>query len=205
MMMQSEVMPEMSGALARGTGFLRIVARLRPGNSIQRAQASIQPVYQRDFEEGFGPNPTSAQRQFLARARLTLVSAAHGYSPQRDSFGWTLALLDVVVGAVLLIACTNVANLLLARAAARRREIAVRLAIGAGRARILRQLLTESVLLALLGGAFGLLFAMWAASALAASVATGPVQMDSRLPSPWLCSTSTRTRGRSLSPPRCAC
>jgi len=185
MMMQSQVMPEMPGLLTKGNGWLRVVARLKPGVTVQEAQAAVQTIYYRLLREQAGANPSREQMQYIAQVRLELRPAGNGFSPERLSLAQSLAILMVVAGAVLLIACANVANLLLARSEARRTEIAMRLALGAGRARLARQLLTESILLAMMGAALGLVFAALGTNVLS-TVSLGSVQMDARGTSSWL-------------------
>jgi predicted permease len=133
-----------------------LMGRLRPGVTLEQAQASLAPVF-----DGWvaGTAKTEPERKNIPR--FLLQDGAGGVDKIRRNYSQPLVLLLAMVGLILAIACANIANLLLARSAARRREMAVRLSIGAGRWRVIRQLLTESLLLALLGGGAGILAAFW--------------------------------------------
>jgi putative ABC transport system permease protein len=138
----------------RGHGFLRVVGHLKPGTSIGSAQAECNVVAAHLAVQYPGPN------RYLGMFLEPLIDATVG-SPRV-----ALLILWGVVALVLVIACTNVANLMFARATSRQREMAVRAALGAGRSRLVRQLLTESLVLAAAGGALGLLLAGWSTSVL---------------------------------------
>jgi putative ABC transport system permease protein len=146
----------------RANWWLWVFARLKQGIGEQQALARMNMLAPQLFAATMPAGyPPEAQKFHLDR-RFKLLPGAAGYSSIRRDYTAALYALMAAVGVVLLIACANVANLLISRASARRKEIAIRMAIGAGRARLIRQLLTESLLLSSMGAVLGVLFAEWA-------------------------------------------
>jgi predicted permease len=165
--------------------YVALLGRLKPGVSMKQAQSELSLLYQQSIDA------SDLRRDFYwSRVKFKLESAAAGLSRDvppwgrvRDVYSKPLLFLMAVVGLLLLIACTNMASMLLARGAARQREMALRVSLGAGRLRLIRQMLTESLLLSMSGAACGLVLAYFGARGLAQIMASGrvPLVLDVRL------------------------
>jgi predicted permease len=165
MIMQNQVIPGRDLLHTRDVSWFEVIARLRPGVDYRLAQQVANAVYLHSLE-------TQAQiahldaTQFAKDQGLVLFPADRGGSGMRDALGKPLLVVLALSALVLLLTCANVANLLFARASARKREVALRIALGAGRVRLIRHFLTKSMLIAAIGGALGVLLAVWCGSLL---------------------------------------
>jgi predicted permease len=151
--------------------WLTLVGRLKPGVSMDQAQASVNHKVRQFWTEFAGSELTEDRQRAIQSTHVQLVEGSGGISSLRRLYSTPLQMLMVIVGIVLLIACANVGSLLLSRAASRKAEISLRMALGATRRRIVRQLLTESLLLAIIGGVCGVLLAQWGVVVLVSLVA----------------------------------
>lgn len=157
----------------------RVIARLAPGLSIEQATPAALVSFRQSDRQGFANRGLKFdEASAAARTSVALFDASRGVSPQRDAFRQSLLILMAGVALLLIVACANLANLLMARSSSRQRELAVRLAVGAGGGRIARQMLTESALIAGCGGLAGLAIAAWATSALSSLMAAAPVSLN---------------------------
>jgi putative ABC transport system permease protein len=176
---ESQIQPSI--AFDDHVGWLNIMLRLKPGVSLESATAALRAVQP---QVRAGSLPKQFPSTFL-REPFVLESAGTGTSTLREQFERPLAAILVVVAFVLLIACANIANLLSARGAARRHELSVRLALGASRRRLARQLLAESLVLAGVGAILGLVFAGWASRTIAAQLSTSITPVALNLSLDW--------------------
>jgi putative ABC transport system permease protein len=155
----------------RSTWWLDIIVRMKPGQTLEQATAALRGA-QQQIRQATLPNwDANALKNYMGDP-FVLKSAAGGSSQFRDQYRQPLMIILTIVGLVLLIACANIANIMLARANSRRHELGLRVALGASRWRIARQLLTESLLLSVLGAALGMVLAAWGSSLLVGQLTT---------------------------------
>lgn len=176
-MMKAKMTPGWDGMEVRRDMWANIFARLRPGVSRQAAETGVNVLFHQILQEEIHDPRIPANWAFkdsFLNKHLFLLDGSRGMSLLRENFSTPLLVLMALVALVLLTACANIANLLMARGVARQKEIATRLALGAARAQIIRQLLAESMLLALLGGTVGIFLAWWLSSAIIAMVPAQP-------------------------------
>lgn len=193
--LQPALQPHSPSIADRGTCWLLLLGRLAPGMTLAGARAEFTSLIRTTLMANEA-SPAAAAR--YRQAPVTVVSGAQGFSAVRRSFRGALVTLQAGVGLLLLIVCTNLANLVLARAAARGPEMSLRVALGAGRRRLVRQMLTESAVVGALGGTVGFAAAWWGSRALVAAATAGGAAVVPRISWPVLAFTLAISVGATL-------
>jgi putative ABC transport system permease protein len=174
--MKKSMTPDEDDLLERRSRWLNIVGRMKPEMTLTQAQAGIDPLWhalRADELSQMSHRSDRFRTEFLTNSHLTLLDGAKGFSPLRNDVRTPLLVLMGMVGLVVLMACANVASLLLVRAAGRTREMSIRYALGAERARVARQLLTEGLMLGFMGGALGIVLAPMVSAVLQGGIIGG--------------------------------
>jgi predicted permease len=182
-MMDPVIQPGMNLLNERGWSWLMMMGRLKPGVTLEQARQQVSAVEANAIREHLSGRELSQFEDGLKDTPIHVVSGARGFSERRTEYGKALSVLMAAVGLVILVVCANVSSLMLARIVARRREMTVRMTLGAGRGRLIQQLLVEGLLLAIVSTVLGLFAATWGSRALlttvsGGSVVAGPVAVD---------------------------
>jgi predicted permease len=188
-MMKPQMTPLWNGLEDRRNRWVNVIGRLQPGMTVEKAQAALQPFFhgmlEQEVQEAAFANATPYVREQFLKMTIEVMPASQGRTGLRRDAEQPLLVLMGIAGFVLLIACANVAGLQVARAASRQKEIAVRLALGAGRLRVVRQLVVESMLLACLGGAAGLALSVFGSRFLLTFLPQGEQQLTISATPDW--------------------
>jgi predicted permease len=183
LMLWPQVVPGRNPLLNPGTAWFGIIGRREPNVSVEKMEAELTVLFRRFLTDIFGPDAPADTRSEIAAATVQLEAANNGMSTLRRQFSQPLQVMFGLVVLMLLISCANVANLLLARGAARKREIGLRLALGVSRSRLIRQLLTENLLLSSFSAVLGLAIGWWGKTLLLnlASTSGAPLPLNAGL------------------------